>query len=299
MNHILIIKKTDNSFEKYYNDTFQEIGCTIISEKIFCKNTKKRSVVSKRISIFYKVLSMKKEHFFDDYDMVIIFEDIITAISIGLLTNKRVILWYWNTIFQNRYYIKMAKKICEVWTFDSRDADKYSLKLNTQFYTKKDSIYSSGEKKKAFFIGVDKGRLDDLIRIHSMLKKFKIESDFHVIPDDGKKYINFESNFVDNIYMDYKDVLKHISECMIIVDLVKEGQIGLTVRILEGLNFKKKVITNNKEVLNCPFYNVNNFFVLGIDPEEQFEKFIESPFVEYSDADIKYYSAKKWINRFR
>lgn len=44
----------------------------------------------------------------------------------------------------------------------------------------------------------------------------------------------------------YQENLDNIRKSKCIVDVVQKGQIGLTLRPLESLFFKKKLLTNNK-----------------------------------------------------
>ena len=60
--------------------------------------------------------------------------------------------------------------------------------------------------------------------------------------------------------MDDESVIDHVRKCAAVLDLVKEGQVGITVRTLEDVFYKKKVITNNIAVRNTDLYRFGNIY---------------------------------------
>ena len=61
---------------------------------------------------------------------------------------------------------------------------------------------------------------------------------------------------------------------------------------------KKKLITNNKDIINYDFYNSNNIFVLGEDNLDNIKEFIEKEYVEIDEKIINYYDFYEWLKRF-
>lgn len=55
--------------------------------------------------------------------------------------------------------------------------------------------------------------------------------------------------------MDYYQVMEHLKKYAVVLDVVKEGQVGLIVRTLEVASYKKKFITNNITVKSTGLYN--------------------------------------------
>ena len=78
----------------------------------------------------------------------------------------------------------------------------------------------------------------------------------------------------------------------------KEDIKGLTLRTLEALFFKKKLITNNRDIVNLQFYNANNIFVLGIDKLENLKIFMDKPYENIEQKVIDYYDFNEWLKRF-
>ena len=80
------------------------------------------------------------------------------------------------------------------------------------------------------------------------------------------------------------------SKC--VIDIENSGQSGLTIRTIEILGLKKKLITTNKEIIKYDFYNSNNIMV--VDRENfiiDFE-FVDKPFVDLPNNIYESYSLR-------
>ena len=96
----------------------------------------------------------------------------------------------------------------------------------------------------------------------------------------------------------YEEYLEFISDGRILLDIVAEGVTGITLRIMEGLFFNKKVITNNLTIKEYDFYNENNFFIIENDNFEQLEEFIKRDYIPTKEEILKKYDFEEWIKRF-
>ena len=79
-----------------------------------------------------------------------------------------------------------------------------------------------------------------------------------------------------------------------VLDCPQKGQTGLTIRVIEALGSKKKIITTNKDILNYDFYRRENIYVFS-DKFDFDDVFFNS---EYKDIPIeiyKKYSLKNWL----
>ena len=61
--------------------------------------------------------------------------------------------------------------------------------------------------------------------------------------------------------IDYKNKLLEAKKAFCLIDLKLESHNGLSFRFYESLYFQKKLITNNKDVVNYDFYNSNNILI--------------------------------------
>ena len=99
--------------------------------------------------------------------------------------------------------------------------------------------------------------------------------------------------------VDYKQYIKEIKRSKGILELNKQGQDGLTLRALESLFYKKKLITNNKSICKEKIYKKENIFVIGIDDYDTLKDFLETDYLcdECYDDLIQYYKFDGWVDR--
>lgn len=232
------------------------------------------------------------------YDTVILHASRITPPVVRYIKNKRpeirVIVWYWNPVIKNAKLNSFISQECEVWTFDEDDARIHNLYYNTQYYFR-DSILEEKEKNNdVLFVGTDKGRLSSLLKIKSELDVLNIKSNFHIVSTSKK----IESDYAYNKKISYASILNKISESKALLDIVSEKQTGLTLRPLEALYFKRKLITSDKSIIKRDFYSPQNVFVIGHDDMSSLSDFINSPLVEVGEEILKKYDFESWLSRF-
>ena len=147
------------------------------------------------------------------------------------------------------------------------------------------------------FVGANKGRLKKLLEIKEVLIKNEIKYKFIVI-SGNKKYkelyndITFFSKPIK-----YETILTEISNTDCILDIVQEGQTGLTWRPFEALFFNKKLITTNKLIVEFDFYNKNNILVLDNNYDE-IVPFLKLPYVKIDEKIKERYKLEYWIANF-
>ena len=252
-----------------------------------------------------------------NYDVFIIFDalrekDIITYIH-KINPAARIIIYYINKIKLNakndpKNFMGLP---CDLWSFDKGDCEKMQMRFNPFCY---DDILVNEESRQAinnnentveiydaFFIGVDKNRFPTLVELNNLLKKYGYKTMIIVRRDRNKKYQSLsgdESIILTNNTMEYKDVIKLIQQSKAIIEIQVKGQKGLTLRAMESLFFKKKLITDNLDILNYDFYKKENIFLLGHDSEKWLETFMLSPYEPVNDDIVHQYTWESWLERF-
>ena len=96
--------------------------------------------------------------------------------------------------------------------------------------------------------------------------------------------------------MPYEDVIKDIQKYECILELNLKEQEGFTLRTLEALFYKRKLITNNKNIKKFDFYNKNDFYVLG-DEDRSLKDFMDTRFKEIDDSLLENYTYDHWLNQ--
>lgn len=295
---VLIIKNDSNDFEKYYNDMISLNGYHVLPTNLF--DEEKTGGLKQKIKRFWKLFFIDK-NIVSGYDMIIIFEDggMIPFLKMKVGRNTKIVLWQWNTKSSLRAKKQeKLKKICEIWTFDSNDAKEYNWKLNNQFYCPFLGCTNTlvKEVKSAFCACVDKGRYPILKEIYELLEIRGVKCDFTLVKEFGHKYE--AEPWLKESGISYNEFLKRTLESECSVDIVQHGQAGITVRVLEALFYSKKLITNNLNVKNYPFYSSENIFIYGVDDERILDKFLKTPYKEIKDEIKERYTLDSWIKNF-
>lgn len=199
----------------------------------------------------------------------------------------KVILWLWNPITLKHEKFLKDKNVDEIWTYDENDAKKYNIYWNTQFYNKEfvKEYNSKNIKYDVMFIGNNKGRDKIIKEYEEKFDNIKLNTLIRII-----------NNYGENIK--YTEYLKYLGESKAVLEIVKDNVSGLTLRALESIFFRKKLITNNKFVKKYKFYNKNNVFILEEDEICNFKKFINSEYTDLNEENINYYDFEEWVKRF-
>lgn len=303
----LIIKPSINDFEKYYSDKMKKLDVDVydyLKPTINYENTHIKILfkIIRRIDKYLPIYSL----FFDKwwkqiytYDRIIVFDyfanpQILRRIKIK---HKEVdlILWLWNTAPNN---IEELKKYATVFCFDHVSCEKWKLRYNTQFY------FSIPEKKYSvkvndpidiYFIGADKGRLKQLLSLSSEFENMGLKYKFEILSDSKESYNN--SIVILKEPESYQKIIDNIGNAKCILEIVKEGQDGITLRALEALFFGKKLITNDKKIVDYNFYDKNNIFILNVDDTKHLFEFLKTPY-KIIDKEVKeQYTYECWLNR--
>lgn len=205
----------------------------------------------------------------------------------------KIIMWYWNPAFRMGIPRKDLYSLADIWSFDRDDCEKYDMRFNSTFYfsnillPKKKILYD------ILFLGIDKGRRVDLRLQEEVFNKKGVSTYFHIVPDKGE-YDKYKERSIS-----YKDYLELVASSKAILDIKPLNQEGLTLRPMEALFFKKKLVTTDSTIVNESFYNSRNIFVLGIDSIELLTEFLNTPYLDVENEVLEYYDFCNWLKRLK
>lgn len=210
----------------------------------------------------------------------------------------RLILYLLNPAFFSEDYKKLSTR-WEIWTFMKEDAIKNGFKYGATFYNPQlaqncfDKDSQTATDCDLLFVGTDKGRKNFLLNLKSQLEKYKIVCNFKIVN-------NFRSLFSRKYSREisYKYLCRLNKRTSAILDVVQEGQTGLTLRIMEGLLFDKKIVTTNAAIrMDKDFKDNPNIYVITKDNIKELYTFLKKPMVEYPNNLKAKYSFTNWLKR--
>lgn len=208
--------------------------------------------------------------------------------------NIKIIFWYWNPVKISLHPDNVLKLGATPWAFDKADSIKYAINHNSTFYFKDLKLEEHEIDNDFLFVGLDKGRRAILEKLESDLKRKSLRTNFYIV-DSNASSKNYTGNFP---YISYSEYLIKLSKSRVIVDIMQEGQTGLTLRPMESIFFNKKIITDNLSIENADFYRPENVFILGKDDIDNIEEFINSPYRNIDHDILDSYDFKNWMSRF-
>lgn len=220
---------------------------------------------------------------------------------------------------QNVYHFDRNFKFFDrIFTFDRKDAEKFSL-IFLPIYWKEAATIPEHDSIQLFGFGVfNKTRYEVYSSILDKCKAFSTNSFVKLyVPVIGNtKLFKFKNNIkkifhlpIDITFEQYnspliihktltpKEFRDYIFNSNIILDTSNSKQDGLTARFMWALGAGKKIITNNKSVLEYPFYSREQFFVIDGN-YSGLETFIKTPFHPSNDykAIIEQWRLDNWVN---
>lgn len=203
----------------------------------------------------------------------------------------KLIFYSWNPITDSDAYTRLGKRWLKT-TFSKGDAEKTGFIYVGSFYFKDKSTCHILPKQDGVFVGCDKGRKAELVNVKKIFEANGLTS--KIILVDNRKAL-YDRRYSWRI--SYDKVCKYVEESRVIIEVLQNGQEGISLRVFESLFFEKKLITNNKSIVNYDFYNSKNIFILGMNDESKFRDFVHTPYVKMDEKIINQYKADNWLRK--
>lgn len=108
----------------------------------------------------------------------------------------------------------------------------------------------------------------------------------------------FRDTTINNFKFDKissENISKIVDKSRIIIDIQHPNQTGLTMRTIEMIGMKKKIITTNKDIVNYDFYDSRNIFVLDRNDLNISLDAFSNKYFDMDDSVYNRYSLESWI----
>lgn len=261
---------------------------------------------------YSKILKKCKEI---NFDYVLIIKAEMTPISF-LKELKRLnpetpfILYLWDSIKNNKVVEKKILIFDYVFSFDVKDTRTHTNIVFRPLFFVDD--FSKEAKKIDFkyiiaFIGTLHSDRNAIIT--KLQKSLKFDNnEFYKYSFIHSKLLYlvkkiFISNYRNTKMEDFnfipislEEAADIISDTLVILDIQHPGQTGLTIRVLEALGMRKKLITTNHYIKKYDFYNENNIFIMNRNDPKVPREFFNKEYVELSSEVYRKYSIESWIS---
>lgn len=223
------------------------------------------------------------------------------------LRTRRISIFTWNPVIDYRQnhqirqlHIRQLKALgFQVFTFDPQDARQYGLTLTQQVYRRVDAYRQDVPHEwDIYFLGQDKNRFDMLRTLGEAWQQIGLRTHLRMVPEPGRQYPASSAVEMLAAGIDYPSNIDAINCARCLLEITQANQSGLTVRCLEALFFDKKLITNNPQVRDLPFYSPARFFVLGHDDPAALPAFLAAPLPPLHPSVLAPYDFPQWVRQF-
>ncbi len=141
-----------------------------------------------------------------------------------------------------------------IFSFDPRDVKRNGFLYTNVPYSVISPEISNTVEYDVCLIAWARGRIQKFLSVFKYLTANKISVHYRLSGIKNKEQL-YKDKIIYNEYLPYSDAIEETKKCNCILEVLMEGQTGATLRYYEAICYNKKLLTNNKEVVNLPFYN--------------------------------------------
>lgn len=241
----------------------------IIFVDLFVRLIRKLSLklfhVKKDFSKLYRFQFSRK----DNYDYVFVYDSSEIATSKKFIDyirlkhkSVKIVLMVLNSIDQHQFEEYNSVGYDYIYSFDPQNCQDFNLHYFEYIFYNSYKLESqnSSTKSDVYFIGADKGRKELLNLIYENAIEKGIKTDFYVFTND-KNQPSKHGYSILNKKLTYKEILNSVLKSKCILEIVKAGQTGYTMRVAEAITFNKILITNNKSIVDTDYYRTGNIYL--------------------------------------
>ena len=171
--------------------------------------------------------------------------------------NSKMVIFFQDLVdLQENIDIEHIKKEFDlVLSFDQAESKKYNLVYHPLVFSNYPiQTNPTIQDCDIYFLGKAKNRLVEIIKTYEYLRSKNLKCEFYLIGvHPSKQVYPNEIHYIES--MSYNENLQHVVSSKCLLEIMQHGGSGYTQRMNEAIAYDKKILTNNREVKNAPFYN--------------------------------------------
>ena len=152
---------------------------------------------------------------------------------------------------------KLSSKVwTAVLTYDRNDAREYGfVYFGYTCYSKFDDVLPDATASDIYYVGFDKGGRDETVRSVYDRLSGRCVCRFDVVTNDPKKLAKTEGMPYQKGKLPYSVVLARTKATNCILEVLQQKQTSRSMRWFEAIAYNKKLLTNNRNIADMPYYN--------------------------------------------
>jgi len=319
--NILLLAPSYFGYDLEIKNTLKKLGANVYHyderpkndffTKVFIRLNLKK-IIQKNIDSYYEKIIQNTRDLKLDY-LLLINPEAIDNKKIEKIkqyhSNIKVLIYMWDSIKNKKKSLELLKNSDKFFTFDSEDEKNYKdILFLPLFYIddyKNISISSNYEYDFAFIGTIHSDRYNIVKKIEKFSQENNLKIYFYFYSPSRilfflqrlfkKDFRNIDRNDISYIPMNKNDIISVVSKSRIIVDIQHPFQNGLTMRSIEMLGAKRKLLTTNKSIIGYDFYNAKNIAILDRNNIEISINFIKTKYEEINNEVYQKYSIYGWL----
>jgi len=274
----------------------------------------KKSLLSQKIDAYYS--NIISNLISDHYDFVLFLNP--EAISPKKIQQLRkcqpkatFIMYMWDSLLNKKYTLDLLPYFDHKHTFDKEDSanSEYGFNFRPLFFL---DAYKNVNTEFAqlttdlLFVGtVHSDRYKLLMEIGQVCRKMGKSLDFYMFFQNKKLYYAqkatnkaFRKAKIKDFEFDSiskEQIIKKIANSRVVLDIQHPDQKGLTMRTIEMIGARKKIITTNMHIKNYDFYDPINIHCIDRKNIELNSTFFETDYKRLNTTIYHKYSIDGWL----
>ncbi len=259
---------------------------------------------------FHKIIT---QHSNESFDYIVVIKSDMMPISTlkeikSVFKTAQLVLYLYDSIADIPGIRERIPYYDKVFTFDREDAQTYKLGFRPLFFS--DAFTASVQPQDycydiAFLGTMHTDRFRVLKKIMKQANEYGWKAYWFLYLQAGfmfywywltkKEYQLADKPLFSLEKKKGKEIASIVAQTNVIVDIESPGQKGLTMRTIEMIGLKKKLVTTNNDIVNYDFYNPNNIVVVDRESPNISDSFIKSQYEDLPQDIYQKYHIATWI----
>ncbi len=247
----------------------------------------------------------------DDIDIVFVIKgqwmsDEVLGIMRSRFRKAKFKIYQWDSVSTFPDQERINPKFDEIYTFDPVDAERFDWRYRPLFFKKEECKVDKNKKYDFIFLcSMHTRRMQVLLKLKGLAEKYD-KTLFSYIYVPKLQYIKEAILKRSPLYKGGRDALHFTSLPMAetndiynhthcFVDYTFPQQNGLSMRTIESVGHKCKLITNNRHVIDTDFYDPANVYIYDPDNFDVPKAFIDEPYKDIPQDVYERYSLEGFL----
>ena len=210
---------------------------------------------------------------------------------------NKIAIHYRDIIKNNEEHIDLLKEKSDlIYTYNKSECEQYGVEYFSSYvYSKIVPVTQPDEFDcDLYFVGYSKGRFDLLKNLCSHLSAQGVRCKFKIAGIPQQDRVQQEGiEYLDNP-IPYTRVVNEVQRSRCVLELLQENSDGATMRSIEAIAYKRKLLTNGKDIANRMYYNKDQMMEFS-DIESIDTDFLKSPIDYDKMMDVESFSPMREI----